>query len=594
VICFKKCDAAILEKCNSFKQIFSFISERKKMMKKLISLGVVVTLFSGEVSALRTNGWTKHTQAPGEMKVKVTLPIKQSNLELVEKLFWEVSNPKSSMYGKYMSFDEIGELTKNENATLSTVEYLKSVGVRESDIRVNPHGTFVSAVLPVSVANKAFNADFYVYSHPESSDVTIKTEISSLPGELAAYVTHVAHASYFPEVFQKVKIVPQLGVGDSSLAAAASNANYVTPNLLVQHYRIDQSQVSHGATQSLFEALGQQFDNKDLNQFQKQFGLKVQDITNIVGKDVPADCFKSTGADSCGEANLDVQYIMAVAQGALTTYWNIDASSNDPFLDWVEQLSYHSTLPQVHSISYGGYEDTSNNDMKTFNTEVQKLGLRGITVLVSSGDDGAANSQARNDASKCGYYASFPASSPYVTAVGATQGPESGKPEIACSSKTGGVITSGGGFSDVFSRPSYQNSHVSAYFKAAPIAAKSGYNANGRAYPDVSVMGYNYVLAIGGQFTLESGTSASAPVFAGMITLINDARLAKGKAPLGFLNQALYSLESSVFNDIVTGNNKCTAGACCSEGFYAAKGWDPVTGLGTPNFTNLKQALLAL
>jgi tripeptidyl-peptidase-1 len=562
------------------------------MFKKLITVGAVALFMFAEVSALRTNGWSKLAKASSETKVKITLPIKQSNLELVEKLFWEVSNPKSSMYGHFMSFEEVGELVKNELATVSTVAYLKSLGVHESDIKVNPHGTFVSAVLPVTVANRAFNADFYVYSHPQSSDVVVKTEASSLPAELAAHVTHVPHVSYFPQVNQKVKIVPQLGVGDATLAAAASTSNYVTPDLLFKYYGIDNTQVSNGATQSLFEALGQQFDNADLNQFQNQFGLTVQNITKIVGKDIPSECFSSTGSDSCGEANLDVQYIMAVAQGAETTYWNIDASANDPFLDWAEALSHYSNIPQVHSISYGGYEDTSNNDMTTFNTEVQKLGLQGVTVIVSSGDDGAANSGARNDASQCGYYASFPASSPYVTAVGATQGPESGKTEVVCSSKTGGVITSGGGFSDVFSRPSYQDDAVASYFNGVTVAPKSGYNSNGRGYPDVAVLGYNYVLAIGGQFTLESGTSASAPVFAGMITLINDARLAQGKSPLGFLNQALYSLDSSVFNDIVTGDNKCTCNVCCSQGFTAAAGWDPVSGLGTPIFSNLKQALL--
>eukprot|EP00475_Leptophrys_vorax_P001463 TRINITY_DN107_c0_g2_i1.p1 TRINITY_DN107_c0_g2~~TRINITY_DN107_c0_g2_i1.p1 ORF type:complete len:551 (-),score=161.18 TRINITY_DN107_c0_g2_i1:47-1699(-) len=550
------------------------------MMKRVSVMSLVMLSLS---EAVRLNGWEKVKAASSEELVRMVFPVKQSNLSVVESMFWEVSSPGSPMYGKFLSFDEIGELTKNEIGTQSTLAYLQSIGVDKDAIKVNPHGTFVSAHVPIGLANKVFAADFHVYTHAQAKSSIVKTESLTLPEELKTHVTHVPHVSFFPSVQTK-------------FATATSSGNYVTPQLLANYYGIDNSQVSYGATQSLFEALGQMFDDTDLNTFQKQFGITAQNISMIIGNDIPTECFSSTGSENCGEANLDVQYIMAIAQGADTVYWNIDSSSSDPFLDWAEQLTYYSQLPQVHSISYGGYEDTSNDDMNTFNTEVQKLGLQGISVIVSSGDDGAANSGARSDASQCGYHASFPASSPYVTAVGATQGPESGNEEVVCSSATGGVITSGGGFSDVFSQPSYQSSQVSDYFNNVANYPVSGFNSNGRGYPDVSVMGYNYVVAIGGKFTLESGTSASAPVFAGMVTLINDARLAAGKSPLGFLNQALYSLDSSVWNDITSGDNTCTANPqiCCQEGFSAAQGWDPVSGLGTPNFRSLMQALVSL
>lgn len=564
------------------------------MMRSFI-VGAVVLGMVG-VNGLKLNGWMKYQKADSNGKMKITLPVRQSNLDLVEKLFWEVSNPKSTLFGKYLSFDQIGNLTKNDHAADSAVQYLQALGVPEQDIHVDAHRVYVSAHIPISTANAAFNADFHVYEHPELRGVQIiKSETADLPEFLKEHVTHVPHVSYFPQVHRRIRISPELA---SNNADSTATTGYVTPSTLFKYYGIDKVQVTHGATQSLFEALGQQFDNGDLNQFQKEFGVTVKDITDIVGKDNPSACSEAYGAQNCGEANLDVQYIMGVAQGAETTYWSIDSSSSDPFLDWAQALAGTANVPQVHSISYGGYEDSdsSSDAMSVFNTEVQKLGLRGVTVVVSSGDDGVAGNAARSDLQYCGYSASFPASSPYVTAVGATQGPETGKPEVVCSSKTGGVITSGGGFSSVFPRPSYQSAKVSEYFKSVASAPISGYNANGRGYPDVSVLGYNYVVTIGGQFTLESGTSASAPVFAGMITLINDARLAEGKPALGFLNQALYSMESSFWNDVTSGDNKCTANAanCCAQGFEAAKGWDPVSGLGTPIFQSLKNALVAL
>ena len=216
----------------------------------------------------------------------------------------------------------------------------------------------------------------------------------------------------------------------------------------------------------------------------------------------------------------------------------------------------------------------------------------------------AVGSRVRSGTDYCGFNPSFPATCPYVVAVGATQGPESGKAEIGCSSETGGVVTSGGGFSSVYDRPYYQNDAVEEFFKIsnpADVPPKNLFPSNGRAYPDVSLLGYNYIITDGESFTAESGTSASAPVFAAMLSLINGELLAQGKPSLGFVNPLLYKLRntSGVFNDITAGNNHCAAAFgtpnCCKQyGFKATKGFDPVTGLGSVNLENLKKQILSL
>jgi len=351
---------------------------------------------------------------------------------------------------------------------------------------------------------------------------------------------------------------------------------------------------------ALFEALGQDFSPDDLRDFQRKFHIKEHSVDRVIGPNDPNKC--KTSPDSCGEANLDVQYIMGVAQDVHTTYWSIGDQAQDPFLDWIVALANLTNPPLVHSISYGSIstEDTST-DVYRFNLEACKLGLRGVTIVVSSGDDGVANFEARNDPSQCGFHPSFPATSPYVTAVGATQGPESGKPETACMSNTGGVITTGGGFSYFFKRPSYQDSVVANYLKNGPgLPPTNLFNSTGRGYPDVAVLGYNYNVVIGGHELQESGTSASAPVFAGMLTLLNNQLFNKGKTPVGFVNPALYSLATKgVFNDITVGENNCCAGypgqfLCCQYGFNATTGWDPLTGLGSPRFEALEREILAL
>jgi tripeptidyl-peptidase-1 len=479
------------------------------------------------------------------------------------------------------------------------VNYLKALGIPASHITTSAEGTFVTAQMPVALANAAFGADFHVYKHPESKEYIVKTESASLPDALHRYVSHVPHVSYFPPLHQKVRFHPAPKPVHHNHkkvranAAAAATQGDVNPQFLSQYYGIPSTQVTNGATQSVFAAFGDSFSNADLTMFQQQFGLTQKTITKIVGANNETLCQQDPFF--CFTPNQDVQYITAVAQGAETTFWSIPDTSNDPWLDWVQAVSADTAPPQVHSISYTDAEslfDAAN--MNAFNTAVQKLGLQGVSVLVMSGINGVGGFDALDNVTNCAYAPEFPASSPYVTSVGATQGPESGTAEVVCSSLTGAFITSGGGFSTNFAQPAYQKAQVAAYFTNVQTAPVAGYNANGRGYPDVSALGFNYTVAVGGQLGLDDG--ANNAVFAGMITLINDARLAAGKGPLGFLNPALYSLNANVWTDIVSGDNKCSADPanCCTQGFAAAQGWDPASGLGSPKFQALKQALLAL
>jgi tripeptidyl-peptidase-1 len=276
------------------------------------------------------------------------------------------------------------------------------------------------------------------------------------------------------------------------------------------------------------------------------------------------------------------------------TYW-YDSNQQTPFEDWIEQVARTSNPPLVNSISYGGIESSVPSSVTSaFDTEAMKLGVQGVTVFVSSGDDGVANFQARTSKAQCGYNPSYPASSPYVTAVGATQGGINGGAEVACSSKTGGQITTGGGFSTKYDQPAYQKDAVAAYLSSsAGQSAVSGYVASGRAYPDISMAGFNYEVVINGQSLGVSGTSASSPVVAGFAALVNAKLAANGKSSLGFINPTLYKAGSGSFNDITSGNNKCAAQGtfrtvCCDQGFEATAGWDPLTGLGSVDFAKFE------
>ncbi len=167
---------------------------------------------------------------------------------------------------------------------------------------------------------------------------------------------------------------------------------------------------------------------------------------------------------------------------------------------------------------------------------------------------------------------------------------------------------SSGGFSNFFAQPSYQTAAVEAYLTALGKTNAGKFNTSGRAFPDVSAQAENVEIIVGGETGTVAGTSCASPIFASVISLLNDRLIAAGQPALGFLNPFLYSAAgSAALNDITTGKclplcsskplltwRRCDTGdnpGCGTNGFPAKAGWDPVTGLGTPNFAKLLTAV---
>lgn len=356
------------------------------------------------------------------------------------------------------------------------------------------------------------------------------------------------------------------------------------PKNLRQLYSVTAEGKAAGNKQAVTAFLGQFYDKDALQQFWQQYCGSIH-----CGKGLPKLVGDATTGKAGVESMLDIEYITGVGGNIDTEFWGFggnspDSPENEPFMKWLTQVSSTSDadIPKLFSTSYGEGESTwPPAAAQRLNAEFMKAGARGITLLFASGDSGATCKGGK-------FTPNMPASSPYVTAVGGTK-PSSGFPKPNSESAIG---LSSGGFSNYWAAPDYQKDATAAYLKqpGVPSSKDRGYNASGRGFPDIAAQATNFCVTPFGCGV--AGTSCASPTAAGIFGLLNDLRLQNGKATLGFLNPLLYQNADAHF-DVTTGSSD-GCGLFSSKGWPATKGWDAVTGLGTPNYEKLAKVVSAL
>lgn len=330
---------------------------------------------------------------------------------------------------------------------------------------------------------------------------------------------------------------------------------------------------------------------KYLDKFNPRIGkLNLTSLVNITGGNVAHGY----------EASLDLQLVASNTLPVHLTFFytsgngpmkdrNGHDGKNEPYLEFFSQLVTlpDDELPQVVSISYSDVESTVDRKYATKVCDyIALLGIRGTSVIASSGDDGTGKEEICGDGDSAKFEPVFPASCPYVTAVGGTtdtKNEQVGKdPTLA--------YASGAGFSEYFERPSYQNDPVNAYMDTAN-KFRGKFNDGGRAYPDLAMMSKSVAVMVNGTVEGLTGTSSAAPLAASFFAMINDARIAAGQPVLGFLNPILYehiAPAHGTFRDITRG---ATSG-CGSDAFTATESWDVASGFGAPLFDPVREAAL--
>ncbi|KAH6986891.1 tripeptidyl-peptidase 1 [Ilyonectria destructans] len=518
------------------------------------------------------------------------------------KVAEEVSDPDSEQYGQYLEAHELRSILPDMSLASSKVtRWLEDEGL--SNHTTNPERIDVTAA--VADWDRVLNTTFLQFRHRATGRTVVRTTEYSVPATQKEVIDYI-----YPTVqFFRLSTNPAKVLKRQHIPTGPSNcSNSVCPAQLRTKYNINYSPPDgkSGSTIAIAGFLNNFPNVTDVKAFLTKYDKKnPKSIPAINVVSVNKGTLKppADGGSLTVEAELDLDYSMAFTGPLPVSFYSvgghapkvgqkpsthISPDDNEPYAEFFEYVLALKNPPKVISISYN---DDEKNVPVAYAKRVcdlfAKAAARGISIVGSSGDGGAAG--AGGDSTCLGvsgkkrlFVPTFPSSCPWMTSVGAT-------------ADYGGVASfSSGGMSNVFKRPSWQDKAVTGYIKALKGKHKNYYNTTGRAQPDVSLLGDDYLTLTGGQASIHDGTSASAPVFAAMVALINDMRLREKKPVLGFLNPMLYSAKTnSAFRDVKDGSNSvgCADGNFFEPGWEALAGWDAATGPGEPNFAKLATIL---
>ena len=554
-------------------------------------------------------GWSQVRDAAPEAQLMLKVFLQHANPALLDQASLDVSTPGNPKYGQHLTREEVEELVKPaEGAADSVVSWLKSVGI--TSCHITNAGQWISFRASVSQAEKLLDTKFAVFRHSGNNVERIRTLHYSVPKSISPFISMVQPTTRFRQFRKPRSTITstrstadfKIATGpDSSPGSADCINNEVTPACLRALYDIgDYNAQPNCGFMGIAGYLEEYPRFDDLNKFIAKYAPDAQN-RNFTSELFHGGLLDQNSTSDSVEANLDIQYTMALSDPTPNVYYSTagrgplvpdldepdrNMDSNEPYIDFLTAMlkKDNDQLPHTLTTSYGEDEQSVPREYAIdICRKFQQLGVRGVSILFSSGDTGVGSACQTNDGKNTTRFLPiFPAACPYVTSVGGTVGIA---PEKA-------VSFSSGGFSDIWKRPKWQDTAVKRYLKqldgkwTKPLL----YNPDGRGFPDVSAQGFNFHVFDKGSDLLVSGTSASAPTMAGIIALINGARISNGKPPLGWLNPFIYSDDAKYgWTDITNGGSTGCTGIdefsglptpfVANASWPALAGWDAVTGM---------------
>ncbi|PIA98116.1 Tripeptidyl-peptidase sed4 [Cercospora beticola] len=590
------------------------------MLSKLALLTLAVPTLAAihEQLSRLPYGWKESSQSvPDNSTIHLQIALSYSNLDQLESRLKEISDPGSSQYGQYLDLEDINKLfaPSKESAEVVT-NWLKNNGATS----ITSDGHTVCFETTIELANKMLSANFQLYT--DDFEDKLRTSQYSLPDDLIPYIDFVSPTTYFgsPKAHGiRYREVPP--IYDDAWQESCTrtftiqtrdremlSVDLLTLSCLRKHYNIGDYQADphSGSNVGFGNFLNQSASYSDLEQFENLFNIPSQNFTVTLLNGAIDNQDPEVAIPH--EANLDLQSIVSLIDGLPIESYNvrglapfvpdllfpnISSNTNEPFLQlYTHLLSLpNSELPWVITNSYGDHENTvPQYYAKRICNMIGMLGLRGRTVLHSTGDEGVgAVCLANGIYGAAEFTPQFPPTCPYVTAVGGTNFFENVE----------AWNSSGGGFSDYFPTPWYQKDAIQTYLdEHISSEAKSYYSWNkyanfaGRGIPDVS--GHSFFplfpVVLNGTINPGGGTSAAVPQVAAIFALLNDARFRAGQPAIGFANPWLYANARNSLVDVIhggsvgcSGTNMQTnkpipgAGIIPYASWIATVGWDPVS-----------------
>jgi len=494
---------------------------------------------------------------------------------LVKKVYDLANTPMAER--KYLTHEELEKQHGASQEDLDRIEHF----AQEHDLTVvHRSAAERSVVLKGKLGDllAAFHADVQSYHHATGTYRGRRGEIT-LPEELSKVVTGVFGFDTRPKrraPFRQKSVALSGPGGQNGVAATEFATRYNFPARL-NGTGLDGT----GQTIAIIE-LGGGFRSSDLQVFFQAIGAPPPKVTSVSVDHAGNDPTTADSAD--GEVMLDIEVAGAVAPNAKIAVYFAPNNGDKGFLDAINAAIHDSQRkPSVISISWGSPEvSTDQQGLNAYHELFAAAGALGITVCVAAGDHGTADLDASDWDQKI--HVDHPACDDLVLGCGGTQidGGEDvvwndGTP-FDVSTPGGGGWASGGGISKVFAVPSYQAD------ADLPVSIDGG--TRGRGVPDIAMSATNYFTRVDTSEGASGGTSAVAPLMAGLVARLNQAT----KKNVGFINPFLYSnAANGVVRDVTSGTN---AIAGTIGGYEAGPGWDACSGLGTPDGTAILDSLV--
>jgi len=543
------------------------------------------TLLKGSTKSLLPHSRSAGPIDPNEI-TSVTVRVRSTGSQdaLVEKAYELANTPLNKR--KYLTHEQLAssygangaDLTKIENyAQLHNLTCDRRSAARRAVVLKGRLGDLLAA----------FPADIQMYHHTTGTyrgrrgDILIPDNLKDIITGIFGFDTRPKHRSP-----HRTKISSLNGPG---------NQDGLPATFFATRYKFPVTQGASnldgtGQTIAIIE-LGGGYQNSDLQAYFQEIGSPAPNVS-AVSVDQTGNSPSTPDSDD-GEVMLDIEVVGAVVPNANIVVYFAPNKGDQGFLDAVSTAIHDAERkPSVISISWGGPEDyTDQQSITAFHELFAEASTLGITVCVATGDHGTADLAANQWDQKI--HVDHPASDEFVLACGGTQingggqtDPGSGT-DVVWNDGTsfnlnvpgGGGWASGGGISEVFPVPSYQST-----IPNMPVSLDNG--NSGRGIPDIAMSATNYFTRVDTSEGASGGTSAVAPLMAGLI-----ARLNQGvQKNVGFLNPVLYSnTAKGIFTNVTEGTNGIEG---ATKGYKAAAGWNACTGLGTPVGTAILNILL--